>query len=538
VNPSDKGALQLSTETAVEPAVSSENMKMYFSDIFDVSPEVVEEYGAFDVSLINDLPLFVDPFLLFNSNKKEYQALHKEIIEYVKFLRDKAAKGELDAGSLRAWFVFREVKQNWLGYSLTGNEGHGLYLDFAVKFRASLDEIFSDFGAEKVTKGSHLERVMLVGNRVGRDNISDFCTNLIKHFLCDFTQTFARKHLRPEQRKAVSVPRAKFHYATKTWGPETYELPFINGDYVILTPLDLLTKDDVWINRTDMIRDYSHVASSISNDQLRAQLHEYFTGTLSTIQRRDEERRRASKGRRTYYPGRVPFKAPSQKQEVEAIWQVIRKFPEYIDWFIRYKEDHGDEAEAVADERVRSSKQLYVWQVRQLAAALLGETNFYKVAGNTLDEARERVAFLKDVIENKGGWRLFYVKDEPIRRESDVHILFRLTWCNTPSDVNREVNNGRGPSDYEISGGAFDKSLVEFKLAKNTGLEKNLQHQAEIYKKASNAQNALKVIVYFTNAELMRVQAILKALGMDDNPDIILIDARPKESASKAGSAD
>ena len=36
---------------------------IYFSDYFSVLPDTIEEYGAFDVSLINDLPLFVDPFL-------------------------------------------------------------------------------------------------------------------------------------------------------------------------------------------------------------------------------------------------------------------------------------------------------------------------------------------------------------------------------------------------------------------------------------------------------------------------------------------
>jgi len=42
---------------------------MYFSDYFQVPAKVLEEYGAFDLSLINDLPLFVDPFLLFDSEK-------------------------------------------------------------------------------------------------------------------------------------------------------------------------------------------------------------------------------------------------------------------------------------------------------------------------------------------------------------------------------------------------------------------------------------------------------------------------------------
>ena len=61
---------------------------IYFSEFVDLAPSVVEEYGAFDVSLVNDLPLFVDPFLLFNSEKPEYQALHEEILRYMRFLKD------------------------------------------------------------------------------------------------------------------------------------------------------------------------------------------------------------------------------------------------------------------------------------------------------------------------------------------------------------------------------------------------------------------------------------------------------------------
>ena len=38
---------------------------VHFSDVFNVSPESLEQYGAFNVSLVSDMPLFIDPFLLF-----------------------------------------------------------------------------------------------------------------------------------------------------------------------------------------------------------------------------------------------------------------------------------------------------------------------------------------------------------------------------------------------------------------------------------------------------------------------------------------
>jgi hypothetical protein len=60
---------------------------IYFTDFFQVASATLEAYGAFNVSLINDLPLFIDPFLLFDSEEQQYNDLHEGIIRYVKFLR-------------------------------------------------------------------------------------------------------------------------------------------------------------------------------------------------------------------------------------------------------------------------------------------------------------------------------------------------------------------------------------------------------------------------------------------------------------------
>jgi hypothetical protein len=62
----------------------------YFSDRFEVDPSALGKRGALDISLVTDLPLFIDPFLLFNSKKAEYRKLHDQVIEYLVFLRDKA----------------------------------------------------------------------------------------------------------------------------------------------------------------------------------------------------------------------------------------------------------------------------------------------------------------------------------------------------------------------------------------------------------------------------------------------------------------
>ena len=167
---------------------------------------------------------------------------------------------------------------------------------------------------------------------------------------------------------------------------------------------------------------------------------------------------------------------------------------------------------------------------------LQARSDFYKEPLTSKEAARSKVLFLKDVIENKGGHRLFYNKGQPIKREEDLQILYRLVWHGTKFDVSREANDGRGPADFKISEGASDKTLVEMKLASNHSLKRNLEKQAEIYQRASDAESVLKVILFFDEHEERRTKAVLKELGLDGSKDIFLIDARAdnKPSGSRA----
>ena len=54
-------------------------IKVYFSDYFNVDENIIDEYGAVNISLINDLPLFIDPFLLFNSPNADKVSATKEM---------------------------------------------------------------------------------------------------------------------------------------------------------------------------------------------------------------------------------------------------------------------------------------------------------------------------------------------------------------------------------------------------------------------------------------------------------------------------
>jgi hypothetical protein len=487
-------------------------MATFFSDHFQIKPKVLEDAGVVNISLMSDLPLFIDPFLLFNSKKPEYRALHDDIIKYLLFLRDKAVSGVIDPALLRAWYCFPEIRQTWLGFSEVGNHGSGLGMEFAAALHQSLHTVFSNIGHEKVTKGTHLEKVCLVRDGVGRDNISDFTANLIKRHLCELTEAFAKQHLLLEQRRTVPVQNVDFDYSTERWLPRLFELPWIGDDFVILSPKDMLTKDDVWINRSDLTEEFGSIPEAIPDDQLRAQINNYFAKVLKHPKNRD----------------------PNKTERTEAAMETIRKFPDLIDWYIRYKEEHGDEAIDVSKLRLQIVEDFLVRGAQDLIRKL-SDTPFYKEKGTSYEETHRRIGFLKHQIETDG-YRSFYLKGKLFQREKDVQRLFRYVWFDTTYAVSPEVDHGRGPADFEVSKGAADKTIVEVKLAKNTSLKRNLQKQAELYKDAAQAGHAIKIIVYFSRSELLRVQKILKDLKLTGHRDIVLIDARKdnKPSASKA----
>lgn len=479
-----------------------------------MTADQVDDHGAFNVSIINDLPLFIDPFLLFNSDKPEYKQLHSGILQYMVFLRDAVTAGRVTNDLERAWFLFPEVRQNWLGFSLQGNGGSGLGRDFAAALRANLQTLFADFGRETITRGSHIEKVCLVSRGVGRDMISDFTTNLIMNFLCKYTEGFSVANISPALRKKVWINKARFNYETESWDRRQYDLPWLENDFVLLTPKDMLTRDENWINRTDMIRDFESIPVAIPDAELRGQVFNYFESVLAKPRSR----------------------MPNQRERDEAAVKTLISFPQLVDYYIRLKENRGDEARDVSSEKVLETKLIFETQVRELQASLAANTGFYKVAGGTYEEAHQRLAYLKDVIENKGGHRIFYHEGLAIQRESDLQILCRFVWFGSPSDVGTEANDGRGPVDYKISRGSKDKTLIEMKLAKNTGLERNLEKQLPIYQAASDAKNGIKAILFFSSAEEAKVEGILDRLGILGHKDVVLIDARNdnKPSGSKA----
>ena len=482
---------------------------IHFSDFFGIDTKIVEDYGAFDTSLVNDVPVFIDPFRLYASDKTEYNQLHEQIIDYLRFLcRYSELHKFIDKGNLKNYFCFPEVREIYMGFCKKGNAGRGLGARFATALRDNFGKILSDFGKEKISQSSHLEKLCIICDDVGRDYISDFTANILKDYLLKYTERFAEKFLPKERCFVKDVPHAVFDFEKEIWKSQKYYLPAWGSSYVILVPRDFLTRNNTWINRDDLISDMKSLPETVGDDILKSQLTDLIAQVM------DE---------------RVKL---TSRQKNERFRNFYRQHPEIVDWYIKRQEGRKEEAMKLADSLIDDASDLFV-RFTNCIADDLNTLGFYEKGCSSLDEARDRVLFFKKAIEDNDVYKVFYLHGKKRITEEQVQLIFRLVWRGTRLSVDREVNNGRGPVDYKASACAKDSCLVEFKLASNSQLESNLKNQLNIYKAANDTEQGLCVIVYTSDGELKKVDKILASLGLATNPNIILIDASPKTSASK-----
>ena len=246
---------------------------MFFSEKFNVDRELIIKYGAVDISLVCDLPLFIDPMLIFNSKKLSYQKLHNYLIKYFAFLTEKSEEG-VNKDEIKFYFTFSEIKNNWLGYAKKGNGGKGLGEDFAIFLSDNLKFIMNNNG---ITKSHHIEKALLIYDGNGKDKISDLTVNLILDYLASYTQKFAIENI-DEKFLDYFYLDSIFNFKTQSFENKEYKLPFLINDkgekeYVLLTPYDILREEDPAISKKNLRNYYQKVRNGITNKQHRLDRH-------------------------------------------------------------------------------------------------------------------------------------------------------------------------------------------------------------------------------------------------------------------------
>lgn len=128
-----------------------------------------------------DLPLYVDPFLLWKSPSQQDQALHTFIINAFNHLNYLIHNGKRDE-AIDNLVIISECEEVGLGHS-SKRIGARISRRKAIEVLRLFTEIpeYAKYGF------THFEEIQLYVKDIAKDRVSDICCNFIKSFLIDYT---------------------------------------------------------------------------------------------------------------------------------------------------------------------------------------------------------------------------------------------------------------------------------------------------------------------------------------------------------------
>jgi len=194
--------------------------------------------------LDQDLPLCIDPFLLYKSRDEALRHLHEQLITLFNnsvVLFREGKRTEMDK-----IIDFPEVSEIGFGYSEASVRGSGLgsYLNKLLADTLAASEPLQERGLR------HIEELQLVSIGIAADRVSDIAANALKSFLIEYTQKQASLWSIPLE---SSLPVSHyFDFEEYAWRDGYFDLPrnIITGLPILLVPRRMVRLLP-WINLDD-----------------------------------------------------------------------------------------------------------------------------------------------------------------------------------------------------------------------------------------------------------------------------------------------
>ncbi|WP_146505334.1 toll/interleukin-1 receptor domain-containing protein [Rubinisphaera italica] len=297
-----------------------------------------------------------------------------------------------------------------MGYSVGSNAGHGLGQKFSKGAIIGLKGPLKDFGKEKYSVSSHVERLFLFSSGSGRDALSDFVTNLCHEYLLKFTQNFTKKYLTSEQAQLFHIRRVRFDYNLGRWIDDKFYLPKHQFQHILLTPKNLLTQSVPWINRPELFERFGDMLISMEDQHLRNSVNEFLRQKLSPPPN---------------HPVNKQF-TPTKKDVKYAYELAIENWPDLANYYIMIKEDNGEEAKELSKMKVTRAGDLFRDRILLFVSRHLHDLGFYETEVTNIQKLMN--VFSKAI--SVGGRELF-IKDGHLidgLNAEDVKLVCTLAW--------------------------------------------------------------------------------------------------------------
>jgi hypothetical protein len=193
--------------------------------------------------LDDDIPLHVDPFLMWKSPSMQDQSLHTAVVSSFNHFGHLAKTGNR-VSAVQSLIQISECAEVGLG---TARNKQGKRIG-----KGTAEEILSLFESiPQISAGGfrHIEEIQLFVDQISRDRVSDITCSLVKSFLIDYTLDQCEKYNIPLQQLKID---GVFEYQTRTFKSETLSLPAnpITKQPVLLIPKRWL-RFCPWLNFDD-----------------------------------------------------------------------------------------------------------------------------------------------------------------------------------------------------------------------------------------------------------------------------------------------
>lgn len=226
------------------------------TDHFGVA--ITQEVADFAIPFLDeDIPLSVDPFLLWKSPSMQDNALHTSLVNSFNHLGQMVRKGKAEEAA-EFLMALSECEEVGLGFSET-RAGRRI----GKKTASDILRLFEVIPQVATGGFTHFEEIQLLVDGVSKDRVSDIACNYLLSFLIDFTIDQCQKHGIPIQ--DVVLPRVYDYRNNRFTENERVKLPTSpsTGHPVVLVPKRWL-RAIPWLNFEDYIK--NHYLKEVAKD--------------------------------------------------------------------------------------------------------------------------------------------------------------------------------------------------------------------------------------------------------------------------------
>ncbi len=462
-----------------------------YHEAFGITAKDFKKLGVFNGFVDRDANFYIVPHMLQDSKIPEfensYEKYKKHFATIVKFIKASKVEGDRFYRETVKKFIFHEIAHAGLGYSKSGKKGSGIGEKLAEQLTKGAIEIVS----AGIEDPEIFELIGLLEEGIGADRISDMLLSILAEEFFMYTENMAVE---------LKIPTKGYKYKGIT-----YKIPHYKNELVVFVPEEFIVALPMAIDRDDISMVCAH------NEGLRNRVNLIIAQGMEAGNKISKQQLK-----------RLIVKEPALAKELVKLIKVK------VNTSYDFTEDATGE---------------FIW--KDLAHDF---SSSFPLSLDKKMSVKETVAIIcnkyQELIENNGLFKFFHNSDGTHKNEKFAQMLFftiAQSYCEANNlDLSPESDAGRGPVDFKISQSADTKVNVELKLSTNRLLH-GYETQLPIYNKAEKTVDSFFLIILLYPKDMKKVKTVYRHKSRYETvekklPEIVVVDATWKESASKAKS--